>query len=264
MWTEKRFDTGSITVNYADSETPGAPIVLLHGITGWWHDWDDAIAPLSQHGHVYAFDLRGHGSSGRDEDRYTVRDYAADIIAFLRQLDDRALVIGYSLGGMTAIAVASEVHVRAALLVDPPLSARGDTVREDFASWFHTVYAITSSSRTYEDVVAKCRDLMPDEASVQRMVPILWHTAPNTVRCAYESRTFKDFDFGAALERINAPVTLIRADWQRGGLIRDEDADFVRAHVPSVRIIDLHGADHGVLVHHMDIVLREAEHLLTA
>ena len=34
------------------------------------------------------------------------------------------------------------------------------------------------------------------------------------------------------------------ADWQKGGAIRPEDVDFLRAHVPGIAVYDFPGADH--------------------
>ncbi len=86
MLTEHRFHTGIVTLNYAEGETLGHPIVLLHGGSARWQSVLPLIPALSQHWHVYAPDLRGHGQSGWVPGRYRLSNYAADIASFLQQV----------------------------------------------------------------------------------------------------------------------------------------------------------------------------------
>ena len=65
MLTEKSFDTGEIVINFAESDTIGPPLVLLHGATLNWQTFGDFIPALEQRWRLYACDLRGHGGSGR-------------------------------------------------------------------------------------------------------------------------------------------------------------------------------------------------------
>ena len=65
MLTEKRFDTGTLTINYAEGPMNGSPLVLLHGGTARWQELNPLITELEHHWHVYACDKRGHGKSDR-------------------------------------------------------------------------------------------------------------------------------------------------------------------------------------------------------
>ncbi len=108
MLTEHCFHTGVVTLNYAEGEASGHPLVLLHGGSARWQSALPLIAELSQRWHVYAPDLRGHGQSGRVPGCYRLRDYAADIAAFLEQVVQQpAVLFGHSLGGHIAILVAA-------------------------------------------------------------------------------------------------------------------------------------------------------------
>lgn len=46
MLDEKRFDTGLLTINYAEGPVNGLPIVLLHGATARWQDLNPLITEL--------------------------------------------------------------------------------------------------------------------------------------------------------------------------------------------------------------------------
>lgn len=82
----------------------GPALVLLHGTGGHAETYCRNIGPLSEHFHVLAMDLVGHGFSGRPDDiDYTVADYANHVVGLLDTLAiDRAHVSGESLGGMVS------------------------------------------------------------------------------------------------------------------------------------------------------------------
>ena len=80
---------------------------------------------LAERFHVLSLDFRGHGKSGRATD-YQPQGYVTDAIAVLEQLaSGPAIVIGHSLGGVTAAALSQQRPelVRAMVLEDPPLGS---------------------------------------------------------------------------------------------------------------------------------------------
>src|SRR5262245_46634137 len=91
--TEKTFDTGEVTLNYIESGA-GKPLVLLHGLTANKLSCSAMIPALASRRHVFALDFRGHGKSGRaPDDHYHNADYARDVIAFLKFLDEPTMLI---------------------------------------------------------------------------------------------------------------------------------------------------------------------------
>ena len=79
------------------------PVVLLHGIaTTGGLMWFAAMSQLSKSFRVLAPDVRGHGRSACDG-RFTLADAADDVICLLDSMQiDRAILLGYSLGGTVA------------------------------------------------------------------------------------------------------------------------------------------------------------------
>src|SRR5262249_34565802 len=124
-FTEKTFNTGTIHINYAEGLDNGPAVVMLHGGSANWHDFEDLGGTLSERWHVYIPDLRGHGKSGRVSWGYSVREYAEDIGAFLKQVSGPAALFGHSLGGVVAVMTASvfPLEVRALLVGDAPLDS---------------------------------------------------------------------------------------------------------------------------------------------
>jgi pimeloyl-ACP methyl ester carboxylesterase len=95
-------------------------VVLLHGGAQNAHTWDTVALALNRP--LVAVDLPGHGHSGHRADHvYWPADNAVAIEKAVRALaPDAALVVGMSLGGLTALALADRAPelVRQLVLVD--------------------------------------------------------------------------------------------------------------------------------------------------
>lgn len=98
---------------------PGAPAVLLIGSLGSTHEmWQPQVAALTEHFRVVRYDARGHGRSPAPPGPYALDDLVDDAVALLDRLGiDRASVVGLSLGGMTALRLASREPARVDRLV---------------------------------------------------------------------------------------------------------------------------------------------------
>ena len=99
----------------------GAPeLVLLHGGAQNAHTWDTVCLALNRP--LVAIDLPGHGHSDhRDDHAYWPRENAAAVEIAIRALaPDARAVVGMSLGGLTAVALAARAPdlVPALVLVD--------------------------------------------------------------------------------------------------------------------------------------------------
>ena len=112
------------TIRWGERGRPG--LILVHG--GAAHaEWWSFIAPqLARHYHVVAFDMSGHGDSGRREE-YPREIWAKEAMAVAA---DAALVgapvlVGHSLGGLVSIVAASLYGDRlaGAIIVDSPVRA---------------------------------------------------------------------------------------------------------------------------------------------
>ena len=84
---------------------PGAPtVILLHGWTVTADlNWFPSYGPLARRFRVLALDQRGHGRGLRSWRPFRLEDCADDVAALAQVTDtDRAIVIGYSMGGPVA------------------------------------------------------------------------------------------------------------------------------------------------------------------
>ena len=81
-------------------------VVLLHSLALDRRVWRPLVGALAESHTVVVVDLRGHGESADDVD-FTVEDMADDVARTMAELGrDRAAVVGMSMGGSVAQAVA--------------------------------------------------------------------------------------------------------------------------------------------------------------
>ncbi|BDG71366.1 alpha/beta fold hydrolase [Roseomonas fluvialis] len=95
----------------------GPPLVLLHGLFGAGQNWGGIRSVLARRMRVLTPDLRNHGASGRDPDM----SYAAMAADVAQTMDaagmPRAAVLGHSMGGKVAMALALAHTARVERLV---------------------------------------------------------------------------------------------------------------------------------------------------
>jgi pimeloyl-ACP methyl ester carboxylesterase len=100
---DRYFDAGGVRIRYVDMGS-GPAVVLVHGFTGdIERSWINTgvLANLSTDHRVLAFDLRGHGHSGKPHDPRAYDEIGLDVIRLLDHTGvKRAHVVGYSLGGI--------------------------------------------------------------------------------------------------------------------------------------------------------------------
>ena len=111
-----------------DGPADGPPLVLLHGFACSLRWWDDVVPALAREHRVIRFDLLGHGGSEKPKDGYGMESQARLVAAALDRLDvRRAAVVGHSMGGSVATALAEQRprRVQSLVIIDSP-SKHGD------------------------------------------------------------------------------------------------------------------------------------------
>lgn len=94
---------------HAVEKGEGRPLVLLHGITLRHDVWAPQLHQLTDRYRVIAVDLRGHGTSVAGSAGYGIDRLADDLATLLVGLDlHDAVVVGHSMGGMTAMRFAGQ------------------------------------------------------------------------------------------------------------------------------------------------------------
>ncbi|MGM0853639.1 MAG: 2-succinyl-6-hydroxy-2,4-cyclohexadiene-1-carboxylate synthase [Bacillota bacterium] len=91
---------------FVEVKGEGEPLVFLHGFTGDTTTWSRITDQLSSTYRCVSIDLIGHGGTESPEDpsRYTMDHVSNDLVFILSALEvDQAILIGYSMGGRTAL-----------------------------------------------------------------------------------------------------------------------------------------------------------------
>ena len=111
-----------IQISYLEWNQGNVPLLLLHGLADHALVWSSLGDYLSEHYHIVAPDMRGHGESSKPDKGYTFTDAIADLEALMEHLGwSDAHVLGHSWTGKVALIWARQhpQRLRSMILVDP-------------------------------------------------------------------------------------------------------------------------------------------------
>jgi pimeloyl-ACP methyl ester carboxylesterase len=226
-------------------------VVLLHGGAQNAHTWDTIALALDRP--LVAIDLPGHGhSDGGTHGAGSVQHHAADVATAVRALaPDARAVVGMSLGGLTALALAARAPelVRRLVLVDITPG-----VDEEKAAPILAFVAGPPTFASFDEILARTKEFNPtrSEASLRRGI---LHNAVEQPDGSWVWRYARHRDapagppeFGdlwAAVSGLTVPVLLVRG-MAPGSVVRDEDEAELLRRAPGARVARLEGAGHSV------------------
>ena len=267
-----RESRGSPALHFAEGPDAGPPLLLLHGVTRGWRDWESLLPALTRTWRVIAIDQRGHGGAARAAS-YLVTDYVADVVRFVREEIGAPLVIfGHSLGAMVAAAVAAEIpeRVRGVVLEDPPFHTMGNRIagsawQAQFIGMRETARhggsldemsdALAAISLPTADGTWKRLGELRDRASLRWSAECLTHLDPEVLTPIIEGRWLDGYDVAEILRRIRCPALLLAADPASGGALTASDATAAEAALLSCQRVDFPGTGHQLHRERIDAVL---------
>jgi pyruvate dehydrogenase E2 component (dihydrolipoamide acetyltransferase) len=168
-------EVGGRKISYAGAGQDGAVVLLVHGYGGDKNSWLFLQEPLAARRRVYALDLPGHGASAKDvagADLGGADLGGADLGGVLADavvgvLDavgaERAHLVGHSMGGAVAVAVAARDPRRVASLTLIAPTGFGSAINAGYLRGF----ADAQTRRELKPVVGQ---LFADESLVTRQV----------------------------------------------------------------------------------------------
>jgi 3-oxoadipate enol-lactonase len=123
-----RLQVGNLAVAVSDTGD-GPPVVLLHSLACGKRMWFHQIRALRRRFRVIAYDLRGHGQTDAPQlaTDYSAAHLARDLVGVLDALNiAQAAIVGFSLGGGPALALAASRPERVSRLVLADVGAGAD------------------------------------------------------------------------------------------------------------------------------------------
>jgi pimeloyl-ACP methyl ester carboxylesterase len=224
----RRIDTGSISALQWGDSSPR--VIFLHGGGQNAHTWDTVIAGLGQP--ALAVDLPGHGHSAwREDGNYSPQHNAAALAPVVSELaPDADLVVGMSLGGLTAIGLAAIAPqlVRELVLVDVTPAAmqrHSEMTKEQLGTvalvqgerefpTFAAMLELTTAAAPHRDPKSLRRGVFHNS---HRLDNGRWTWRYDTIR------EIPDFEsLWGDVDALSAPITLVRGG--TSGFVSDEDA----------------------------------------
>lgn len=203
----------SVSLNFRD-EGEGTPVLMVHGVGSDLESWDGVIQNLSDQRRYIRFDLRGHGQSKRTSGPYSLTDFAEDAIAMLDHLGiERAAIVGFSLGGLVAQAIALNFpdRVKCVSLIStvagrtPEEQARVNERADILAREGAIKHLANAVDRWFTPEFEKAH---PEVLEARRQKSLA--NDPESYVAAY--RVLAGSDLGAELHRVKTPVLIMTGE----------------------------------------------------
>jgi pimeloyl-ACP methyl ester carboxylesterase len=247
---------GSRVVSALVWGTSAPELVLLHGGAQNAHTWDTVALAIDRP--LVAIDVPGHGHSDTPAARgagHRAEVLAGDVgVAIAELAPDAVAVVGMSLGGLTAIAVADARPelVRRLVLVDitPGVDRRKAKAITDFVRG-------PATFASFDEILARTVEHNPTR-SVSSLRRGILHNAEQLADGSWRWRYRRGDEFFAsdddidatarlwdALGRVGAPVLLVRG-MREQSVVDDADEAELRRRLPEARVERFAGAGHSV------------------
>jgi pyruvate dehydrogenase E2 component (dihydrolipoyllysine-residue acetyltransferase) len=157
-------DVGGRKISFAGTGADGDVILLVHGYGGDRNSWLFLQEPLAAKYRVYALDLPGHGTSAKDVGDGTLGVLADAVTGVLDAVGaDRAHLVGHSMGGAVALAVAARDPARIASLTLIAPSGFGAEINAGYLRGF-------ADAQTRRELKPVAGQLFADESHLTRQL----------------------------------------------------------------------------------------------
>jgi pimeloyl-ACP methyl ester carboxylesterase len=220
---DKTVSVNGLKLNYLDWGNEGAPdMVLVHGLRGHRHSWDDFSALVCKDFHVMALDQRGRGESDWAPDGdYSTDAYVADLAGFSEVLGlNKFTLVGHSMGGRNSMTFGGKYPEKLEKLVvvdvGPESDPRGGAriareiinVPEEFDSFEAVVEYMNKQNRFASDRVMRRRLTYATKELPNGKIGWRYDLAIREAR--RQGISSPQEDLWPALSRIACPVLVVR------------------------------------------------------
>lgn len=241
-WSRGACEANGVSLRYLRTGGAKPPVVLLHGLMGSGACWTPVARALEGELDIIMPDARGHGDSSAPLHGYRYEDLASDVEGLLRGLQlSRPVLLGHSMGGMTAAVTASRgaAMLRGLVLVDPTFlsPARQREVSEsDVAEQHRRALGLPRS-----ELVAQARARHPHRSP--ELIELQAEARLKTCMGAFEVLAPPNPDYREVVRAIGVPSLLVIGD---APVVTLEMATELCGLNPRLRVEQIRNAGHGL------------------
>jgi len=241
-WSPAICETNGINIHYTRTGGNTRSIILLHGLAANGSCWTALARVLEKEYDVIMPDARGHGKSSMPEYGYRYEDHANDVVGLIRTLGlSSPILIGHSMGGMTATVVAGRNPklLRGLILVDPSfLSPKVQReVRDSDVADQHRRFL----NMSLNELVANARTKHPDRSLelIEQIARARLQTSMN----AFDVLTPPNPDYMPLVRSIDVPTLLVIGE---NGVVSPTVAAELQRVNPKLQVENIPQAGHGI------------------
>lgn len=244
-WERGACEAHGVTIHFlrtgATSDERAKPsLVMLHGLMGSGACWTPVARGLEREVDVILPDARGHGDSSAP-DGYGYDDLAGDVVALMDALGlSRPVLVGHSMGGMTAAVVASRrAGLRGLVLVDPTFLSperQREVHASDVAEQHRQALGLPKT-----ELVARARERRPHRSL--ELLEIQADARLKTNMRALDVLRPPNPDYREVMRAIEVPALLVIGD---SPVVTFEMATELRGIQPRLRVEVVPDAGHGL------------------
>jgi pimeloyl-ACP methyl ester carboxylesterase len=235
----------------------GEIVVLLHGGGQTRHSWDRTAERLAAAGATaVTLDARGHGESDWHPDQdYSIDGFVGDLLAFAATLDRTPVLVGASLGGITALVAAGEHPglAKGLVLVDVVVAVERAGVDriKTFLTAHHDGFAsledVAAAIEAYNPVRRRSRNLDGLRKNVRQRADgrWYWHWDPEFISNDDEPQRRIDRQrLQRAAAAITIPTLIVRG--LQSDVVSDAGLADMQRLIPHAQIVEVQQAGHMV------------------
>jgi N-formylmaleamate deformylase len=210
-WNTAVCETNGIKIHYTRTGGNKLPLILLHGLMANGLCWTNLAHVLEKEYDVIMPDARGHGNSSVPDFGYRYEDHANDVAGLINALKlPPPILLGHSMGGMTAAVVASHKPnlLRGLVLAEPTfLSPKFQReVRDSDVADQHR----RTLNMSLDEVVADARNRHPNRAA--ETLELFARARLQTSMAAFDVLTPLNPDNKMLVSAIDVPSLIVFGD----------------------------------------------------